>query len=197
MGENLTNSFLFVYLLLTINQNLALASFIGDSKYTGFGTLIGNYTANSKIPKMFDVDSRLKQRVLIQFLTAEKVSREEIQERLHRQFGDEGIDIDEEESPKELEKRRKLHYNVVERVIIQFLDAEGERPMNIYKRLRNVSNHGQHLCNVYRWAHKFREGRRDVANQQANKYVCVDSQKNILNKTRLSVQSQSVEPKTN
>ncbi|KAG8292447.1 hypothetical protein J6590_040409 [Homalodisca vitripennis] len=187
MSEHFTNVFIFVYVLLSVNETVAL--FIGDAKYTGFGTLIGNYTANSKIPKMVDVDARLKQRVLIQFLTAEKVGRTEIQERLERHFGDEVIDIDQRESSKELEKRRKLHYNVVERVIIQFLDAEGERPMNIYKRLRNVSNHGQHLCNVYRWAHKFREGRMDVANQQGNKYILVDSKKNRLNRTSQSVKS--------
>lgn len=154
---------------LIVNNGLIRSRiFLSNLNFTGYGTIIGNLTANSKTSKLVRVDDKLKQRVLIQFFEAENMSKTEIQNRLLFRFGIKTINLNDPETADELDIRRHLHYNVVERVIIEFLSAEGVRPYTIFKRLRKVSTHGQHLCNVYRWTHKFRDGRTDVANMASN-----------------------------
>lgn len=137
---------------------------VDKRRFTGYGTYIANMTANSKLPKYAKVDVKMKQRVLAHFFKVEGINKTEIQRRLKLRFYGQAIDLNEKETSQELEKRRNLHYNVVERIIIQFLNAERVRPADIFKRLRRVSDHGQHWCNVYRWVYKFRKGRTEVAN---------------------------------
>lgn len=155
-----------------------------NQNYTGFGTIIGNFTPNSKISKFVSVNDALKQRVLMHFFKAENMSDKDIQTRFILRFGRNALNVKSIETTEELKRRRNLHYNIVERVIIQFLSAEGVRPSTIYKRLRNVSKHGQHMCNVYRWAHKFRGGRTNVGNlANAHNGSRTRRKSKLLNKT--------------
>lgn len=118
--------------------------------------------------KMFDVDDHVKQRVVIQFLSEEKSSMDEIKNRLQSIYGEDVVDVNQIASPDErqawtLDKRLK------ERIIIQFLTAEKVCATEIFERLKNVYGDCIPSSTVQRWAKQFRDGRTSVGNKQRPK----------------------------
>ena len=52
--------------------------------------------------------------------------------------------------------------------VIQFLNAQGERPVEIHKQTVAVYGNVMNRQNVTKWCHEFSEGRTDVHEEQRN-----------------------------
>lgn len=116
-----------------------------------------------------DVEDGVKQRVVIEFLTKEKTSMDEIQNRLRSIYGEKTVDVNQVASPDEreawiLEKRLK------ERIVIQFLTSEQVYVKDIYERLSNVYGECTPYSSVQRWAKQFKDGRTSVANKPRSRF---------------------------
>lgn len=118
--------------------------------------------------KMFDVDDHVKQRVVIQFLSEEKSSMDEIQNRLKSIYGEDVVDVNQVASPDE-RQAWTLDRRLKERIIIQFLTAEKVCATEIFERLKNVYGDCIPPSTVQRWAKQFRDGRTSVGNKQRPK----------------------------
>uniref|UniRef100_A0A1B6ERR1 Mos1 transposase HTH domain-containing protein n=1 Tax=Cuerna arida TaxID=1464854 RepID=A0A1B6ERR1_9HEMI len=123
--------------------------------------------AGRKKTKLKDVDVGVKQRVVKHFLTKEKVIPDEIERRLKDVFGNETRDVrdvagSEERLSWTLDSRSQ------ERVIIQFLTAEGAGPKEVFERLRAVFGKSLPLSTIQRWSRQFRAGRTSVGDLPRN-----------------------------
>jgi len=52
--------------------------------------------------------------------------------------------------------------------VIRFLNAKGERPVEIHKQIVAVYGNVMNRHNVMKWCHEFSEGRTDVHNEQSS-----------------------------
>lgn len=111
--------------------------------------------------KMVDVDVDTKQRMVVEFLTAEGVRPEEIQARLQHVFGADTVDLDSVRNwaHRPGESDMTFEGRVVYRTVIQFLTAEGDKPREIAGRLQTVYRSVAYSeVSVWRWAVRFLAG---------------------------------------
>lgn len=111
--------------------------------------------------KMADVDGDTKQRMVVEFLTAEEISPEEIHARLKHVYESEAVDLACVRSwaRRPGESDMGFRGRIVHRAVIQFLTAEGERPLEISQRLGRVYHTVPYSrCTVWRWAKRYLAG---------------------------------------
>lgn len=111
--------------------------------------------------KMADVDVDTKQRMVVEFLTAEEVSPEEIHARLKLVYESDAVDLACVRSWAHRPGESDMGFigRIVHRAVIQFLTAEGERPLEISQRLANVYHTVPYSrCTVWRWAKRYMAG---------------------------------------
>uniref|UniRef100_A0A1B6LW34 Mos1 transposase HTH domain-containing protein n=1 Tax=Graphocephala atropunctata TaxID=36148 RepID=A0A1B6LW34_9HEMI len=111
--------------------------------------------------KMADVDPETKQRVVVEFLTGEDVPPEEIRRRLEVVYGNRTVDVSRVHrwARKPGDSEFRLGGRLMQRSVIQFLTAEGERPLEILGRIRAVYRTLPYSrCTAWRWATRYRQG---------------------------------------
>lgn len=118
--------------------------------------------------KLLDVDDHVKQRVVIQFLSDEKSSIDEIKNRLKSIYGEDVVDVNQVAGPDE-RQAWTLDKRLRQRIVIQFLTAEKVCATEIFERLKNVYGDCIPSSSVQRWAKQFRDGRTSVGNKQRPK----------------------------
>uniref|UniRef100_A0A1B6HBG6 Mos1 transposase HTH domain-containing protein n=1 Tax=Homalodisca liturata TaxID=320908 RepID=A0A1B6HBG6_9HEMI len=123
--------------------------------------------AGTKKTKLKDVDVGVKQRVVIHFLTKEKVLPDEIERRLKDVFGNETRDLKDVAGSEE-RLSWTLDPRLQERVVIQFLTAEGAGPKEVFERLRAVFGKSLPLSTIQRWSRQFKAGRTSVGDLPRN-----------------------------
>ncbi|KAG8261151.1 hypothetical protein J6590_080748 [Homalodisca vitripennis] len=118
--------------------------------------------------KMGDVDTDTKQRIVVEFLTGEGVSPEDIKRRLKVVYGNQTVDGDRVRrwAKKPGHSEFRLGGRLMQRSVIQFLTAEGERPLEIVERIRAVYRTLPYSrCTVWRWATRYRQGDKGVGDR--------------------------------
>uniref|UniRef100_A0A1B6L2U7 Mos1 transposase HTH domain-containing protein n=1 Tax=Graphocephala atropunctata TaxID=36148 RepID=A0A1B6L2U7_9HEMI len=132
-----------------------------------FSELKSGSVEGTKNSKLKDVEVGVKQRVVKHFLTKEKVIPDDIERRLRNVFRNQTKDLKDIAGSEE-RLSWTLDPRLQERIVIQFLTAEGAGPKEVFERLERVFGKSLPLSTIQRWSRQFKTGRTSVGDLPRN-----------------------------